>query len=220
MIASNESNRLLEQKCTSLQHSDTHHYVTLSFLCTSLLHGRHNKEANRDVGGADVTAAGLHVEAVPVGLQRTCASASVCARVCVCFSPFDVICVSCVVSLQLLIHIKQDNHRGDEVHRLPGGQQVEVGATVATTVAIAGMSPGSGNNTRASEDPSRGLGQRRNAIFLQKFSPRLLLSAFFLRFNLSFIWIFLFILPGPCYSKQHPTFFHQLTKDKTKTRPK
>lgn len=125
-----------------------------------------------------MTAAGLHVEAVPVGLQRTCATVSVCARVC--FSPFDVICVSCVVSLQLLVHIKQDNHRGDEVHRLPGGQQVEIGATVATTVAVAGMSPGSGNNTRASEDPSRGLGQHRNAIFLQKFCPRLLLCAFFL----------------------------------------
>lgn len=54
MIASNESNRLLQQECTSLQHSDTHHYVTLSFLCASLLHGRHNKEANRDVGGGQM----------------------------------------------------------------------------------------------------------------------------------------------------------------------
>lgn len=100
------------------------------------------------------------VEAVPAGSERTCATESVCVGACVCVSPFDVICVSCVVSLQLLVHIKEDNHGGDEVHRLPGGQQVKVGAAVATAVAIAGISPGSRNN-------------RKTAGFLQKFSPRL-----------------------------------------------
>lgn len=80
----------------------------------------------------------------------------VCLRACVCVSPFDVICVSCVVPLQLLVHIKQDDHWSNEIHRLPSGQQVKVGATVATTVAITGVSPGSRNNMRASEDSSKG----------------------------------------------------------------
>lgn len=83
---------------------------------------------------------------------------------CVGVSPFDVIGVSCVVSLQLLVHIKQDNHGGDEVHRLPSGQQVQVGATVAATVAVTGISPGSRTNTRASEDSSRGLGHSDTSL--------------------------------------------------------
>ena len=62
----------------------------------------------------------------------------------VCLSPFDVICVSGVVSLQLLVHIEQDDHGGDEVHRLSSGQQVKVGATVSTTVAVTGGQTGQG----------------------------------------------------------------------------
>lgn len=95
--------------------------------------------------------------AVASGLGRTCATVGVGVGVWV--SPFDVIGVACVVSLQLLVHIKQDNHGGDEVHRLPGGQQVKVGATVAATVAIAGVSPGSRTNASAPEHSSRGLGR-------------------------------------------------------------
>lgn len=58
--------------------------------------------------------------------------------------PFDVVCVSSVVSLQLLVHIKQDNHWGDEIHRFSSGQQVKVGATVSTTVTVAGYQEGQG----------------------------------------------------------------------------
>lgn len=173
MIASNESSTDYFNTSARCCNILSRHFVKLSFLCTSITTTRKQTEME----GADVSAAA--VGAGPAGLERTSATVSVCVGVCVCVcvSPFDVICVSCVVSLQLLVHIKQDNHRGDEVHRLPGGQQVKVGATVATTVAIAGISPGSRNNTRASEDSSRGLGQLKactNAVFLQKFSPRLL----------------------------------------------
>lgn len=57
-----------------------------------------------------------------------------------CLSPFDVVCVSSVVSLQLLVHIEQDDHRGNEIHRFSGGQQVKVGATVSAAVTITGHS--------------------------------------------------------------------------------
>ena len=59
-----------------------------------------------------------------------------CMRVCL--LPLDVIRVTGVVSLQLLVHVVQDHHGGDEVHRLPRGQQVQVRATVSPPVAISG----------------------------------------------------------------------------------
>lgn len=45
-----------------------------------------------------------------------------CVCVCACVLPFDVICVPSVVPLQPLIHIKQDDHWGDEVDGFPSGQ--------------------------------------------------------------------------------------------------
>lgn len=52
--------------------------------------------------------------------------------------------MSGVVSLQLLVHIKQDDHGGDEIHRFSSGEQVKVGATVSTAVAIAEQESGQG----------------------------------------------------------------------------
>lgn len=55
-----------------------------------------------------------------------------------CLSPLDVVRVSCVVSLQLLVHVEQDDHGGNEIHRLSSRKQVQVGATVSATVTVAG----------------------------------------------------------------------------------
>ena len=49
-----------------------------------------------------------------------------------------------VVSLQPLVHVEQHHHGGDEVHRLPGGHQVEVGAAVAAPVTVSERSGGQG----------------------------------------------------------------------------
>lgn len=53
------------------------------------------------------------------------------------YSPLDVIVVTGVMSLQLFFYIIQHDDRSDEVHRLSRGQQVQVGAAVPTSVAIA-----------------------------------------------------------------------------------
>ncbi len=92
-----------------------------------------------------------------LGLVCVCVCVCVCFIIPMCFSPFDVICVSSVVSLQLLIHIVQDDHWGDEIHRFSSGQQVKVGATVSTAVAITGHSKGSRNKSWNSSSIDRGL---------------------------------------------------------------
>lgn len=56
--------------------------------------------------------------------------------------------MSGVVSLQPLVHVKQDDHGGDEIHRFSSGEQVKVGATVSTTVAIAEQESGQGMKER------------------------------------------------------------------------
>lgn len=58
--------------------------------------------------------------------------------------PFDVVRVSSVVSLQLLVYVEQDDHRGDEIHRFSCGEQVKVGATVSTAVSVAENLKGQG----------------------------------------------------------------------------
>ena len=57
-------------------------------------------------------------------------------------SPLDVVIVSQVVPLPLLLHAVEHSHGGHEVHYLPRGQQVKVGAAVSATVAIAGDARG------------------------------------------------------------------------------
>lgn len=54
------------------------------------------------------------------------------------FSPFDIVVVAEVVSLLLLLGVVQHNHGGVEVHDLPSGQQVEVGAAVTPAVPVPG----------------------------------------------------------------------------------
>lgn len=56
--------------------------------------------------------------------------------------------MSGVVSLQPLVHVKQDDHGGDEIHRFSSGEQVKVGATVSTAVAIAEQESGQGMKER------------------------------------------------------------------------
>lgn len=78
--------------------------------------------------------------------------------VCACISPFDVVCVPGVVPLQPLVHVEQDDHRGDEVDGFPSGQQVKVGATVSTAVTVTEQSERSRN--KASFYSSHRLAQR------------------------------------------------------------
>lgn len=51
-------------------------------------------------------------------------------------SPFDTVRVSQVVALCPLLVVEEHDHRGDEVHDLPGGQQVHVCTAVTTPVSI------------------------------------------------------------------------------------
>ena len=77
--------------------------------------------------------------------------------VCVCASPFDVVRVPGVVSLQPLVHVEQHHHRGDEVHRLPGGHQVEVGAAVAAPVTVSERCGGQGVTSKSHGRLGKGL---------------------------------------------------------------
>ena len=60
-----------------------------------------------------------------------------CVRACV-SSPLDVVVVAHVVPLLLLLCVQQHHHAGVEVHDLPRGQQVQVGAAVPASVPVAG----------------------------------------------------------------------------------
>lgn len=50
--------------------------------------------------------------------------------------PLDTVGVSQVVSLRALLVVEEDDHGGDEVDNLPGGQQVDVGPAVFAPVAV------------------------------------------------------------------------------------
>lgn len=50
--------------------------------------------------------------------------------------PLDTVGVSQVVSLRALLVVEEDDHGGDEVDDLPGGQQVDVGPAVFAPVAV------------------------------------------------------------------------------------
>lgn len=41
------------------------------------------------------------------------------------------------MSLQLLVYVEKDDHRGDEIHRFSSRKQVQVGATVSAAVTVA-----------------------------------------------------------------------------------
>lgn len=51
--------------------------------------------------------------------------------------PLHIIIVTSVMSLELLFHVEQHDHRRDEVHGLARRQQVQIAAAVPTPVAIA-----------------------------------------------------------------------------------
>ena len=51
--------------------------------------------------------------------------------------PFDIIVVASIVSLHLLLNVVEDDHSCHEVDDLARRQEVEVAATIATTVPIA-----------------------------------------------------------------------------------
>lgn len=50
--------------------------------------------------------------------------------------PLDAVGVSQVVSLRALLVVEEDDHGGDEVDDLAGGQQVDVGPAVFAPVAV------------------------------------------------------------------------------------
>lgn len=71
-----------------------------------------------------------------------------------CLLPFDVVCVPSVVSLQPLVHVEQDDHGGDEIHRFSSGEQVKVGATVPAAITVAEQGNGQGIEEQQNPDGS------------------------------------------------------------------
>ena len=76
----------------------------------------------------------------PVAANRRAADAS----------PLDAVRVSQVMPLSSLLVVEQDDDRGDEVHDLSGGKQVDVGSAVSATVTV--PAGGQGSTWGSTED--------------------------------------------------------------------